>query len=462
MRQLLLSLCLFFSALTILPAQSGCPGCMLNLPAGLPDDTLYLPALPDGEKGTPYDEDISFRVPKSTTPVNAVDSTTPPGLVISKIEIVGIDGMPSGLFWEASQLVFETDIETDGCIKICGTPSKTDSFILTVKLKATVVVIPPFTVTQETSFPLRLYVAPKVSMTDGFTMTNVTGCGSTTVTFANNIPSNGAPGFSYEWDLGDGTTYSGENPPPHTYSQPGLYEVNYHATIDTVGDILVSATLLSVDCSDLTSAPDLYMFIEDPNGNEVYNSSPHINNTSLPHTFPINLLLDQTGNYNLEVWDEDSGLKGSDDACGSVPFNILSGDTLTSGGFKIVLNIEHPIDEVFSTDTVQVFPKPMTPVVIANTLTACSGTDTMVLESSFGGGNQWFVNDQLIPGANDFLFMPDSTGYYQVQVTNFFGCTSVSDSSFVEFYPLPETPVYINDRNNLELADTLALPASYS
>ncbi|TNE48171.1 MAG: T9SS type A sorting domain-containing protein, partial [Bacteroidetes bacterium] len=31
-----------------------------------------------------------------------------------------------------------------------------------------------------------------------------------------------------------------------------------------------------------------------------------------------------------------------------------------------------------------------------------------------------------------------------------------------EFYPLPETPVYINDRNNLELADTLALPASYS
>ncbi|MBK8965896.1 MAG: T9SS type A sorting domain-containing protein [Lewinellaceae bacterium] len=460
MRQHFLIFCLIIFVQTCLSAQIGCPGCALNLPAGLPVDTLYLPPLPDGEKGTPYDEDISFRVPKTTTPVHAVDSTTPPGLTISKIEIVSIEGMPPGLFWEASQVEFETALETDGCIKVCGTPFTSDSFVMTVNLKATV-----FIFTQETSFPIRLYVAPKVSTNDGFTMENVTGCGSTTVTFTNNNPSNGNSGFTYEWNFGDSTSYSGENPPPHTYDKPGLYEVNYHATIDTVGYILVSATVLGVDCVDQlgVGVPDLYLFINNQSGMQLYNSSPHIDNTPLPYTFPINLPLTETAIYSLEVWDEDSGLKGGDDPCGSVAFNFLSTDTLSgSGAFRIILNIQHPVDEIFSTDTVIVYPKPAIPKITANKLATCEGSDTIVLESSFGDGNQWFVNGHPIAGETDFLFMPDSTGYYQVQAQNTYGCTSISDSTFVEFYPLPAVPTYVNDRNNLKLLDTLALPANYS
>ncbi len=210
MRQL--SLLFFsFSALFIgsLRAQTGCPGCTLNLPAGLPADTLYLQSLPDGEKGTYYDHDLSFRMPKTTTPVHAIDSTTLPGLTISKIEIISIDGVPPGLHWQPNQWIFETANQTDGCVKFCGTPSVSDSFVMTVKIKATVLFL-----TQEATFPLKIYIAPKVSTTQGFTMTNVTGCGSTTVTFENNIPSGGVPGFTYEWNFGDGTTYTGENPPP--------------------------------------------------------------------------------------------------------------------------------------------------------------------------------------------------------------------------------------------------------
>lgn len=458
MRQLLLSFCFILAALTVLPAQSGCPGCLLNLPAGLPDDTLYLPPLPDGVKGTPYNQDISFRVPKTTTPVHAVDTTTPPGLPISKIEIVGIEDMPPGLFWEASQLVFETATQTDGCIKICGTPSKSDSFVMTVKLKATV-----FIFSQESSFQIRLYVAPKTSSTDGFAMSNITGCGSTTVTFTNNIPSGGNTGFTYEWDLGDGTTFTGENPPPHTYTKAGKYEVKYRAVIDTVGYRLASATVLSVGCSDLfSSGPDLFLLVKGPTGDQLFYSTPEITNATLPHTWPIGLKLDPQSNYNLEVWDEDSGLEGSDDACGAVPFNILSGDTLTSGAFKVVLNLEHPIDTVFSTDTVFVYPQPMTPSINANTLSACAGSDTIVLESSFGGGNQWWVDGQPIAGATDFLYMPDSSGYYQVEVHNTYGCSAISDSAYVKFHPLPAEPVYVNDRNNLELQDTTNLPANYA
>ena len=89
MRQILITICFgALSSLGMLSAQTGCPGCLVSLPASFPADTIYLPLLPDGVQGTPYDENVSFRLPKTTTPVNAVDSTTPPGLTISKFEII--------------------------------------------------------------------------------------------------------------------------------------------------------------------------------------------------------------------------------------------------------------------------------------------------------------------------------------------------------------------------------------
>ncbi|MFM8487748.1 MAG: S-layer protein, partial [Bacteroidota bacterium] len=111
-------------------AQTGCPGCQTEVPAGLPADTVYLPGLPDGQLGAPYDESISFRLPKTTTPVYALDSVTQPGLAISKFEIVAIDGLPAGLHWQPNKSVFDMTIETDGCLRICGTPFEHDSFSL--------------------------------------------------------------------------------------------------------------------------------------------------------------------------------------------------------------------------------------------------------------------------------------------------------------------------------------------
>jgi hypothetical protein len=186
-----LTICLSTLFSTFLFAQSGCPGCSVNLPANLPSDTVYLPTLPDGISGIYYETDISFRLPRTTTPVHAIDSTTPSGLTISKFEIVSIEGLPPGMFWQPNQFNFDMPSETDGCLKICGTPHEADSFKLIVTLRATVLFV-----AQEATFPMSLYIAPKVSNTNGFSMTNPEGCGSTTVTFTNNVPSNGVPGFS--------------------------------------------------------------------------------------------------------------------------------------------------------------------------------------------------------------------------------------------------------------------------
>ena len=455
----LLSICLSALCIQTLTAQSGCPGCQTALPESLPEDTLYLQNIPDGEAGLPYSEDVSFRMPKTTTPVAAVDSVTPPGLTISKIEIISVDGLPQGLYWQPSQWEFQTATETDGCIKICGMPTVSDSFVLTVKIKATVLFL-----VQEKTFPMRIYIAPKVSNTDGFSMTNYTGCGSAEVTFENNVPSGGADGFSYAWDFGDGTTSTSENPPPHTYDEPGIYTVSYEATVDTAGYILESVTVLDVDCVDQLGAgvPDLYFLIKLPNDSVVFNSSPYVNNTPLPYTWPVSLKLGE-GNYTLFVADEDSGLKGSDDDCGTVPFNILSGDTLTAGGLTVILNIQHPIEEVVSQDTVIVYPLPVAPTLSApQGLSACVDSDSLVLLSSYGAGNQWFRDGLPIEGATDFLYQPGQSGDYQVQIGTPEGCTAISNIASVSVHPLPASPAFSNLNNSLRLFDTLALPAEYS
>jgi PKD repeat protein len=457
--KLFIAYCIAFClALQPVFAQSGCPNCLTNLPSSLSADTIYLQSIPNGTKGSAYNEDISFRMPKTTTPVAANDSTIPSGLSISKLEIIGVENLPPGLYWEPNQFVFQTATQTDGCIKICGTPTQADTFILLVKLKATI-----FVVTQETSFPMRFIIEPSSSTTDGFAMTNFLGCGSTTVNFINNLPSNGNTGYSYQWNFGDGTSFIGENPPAHTYQQAGIYPVNYQALIDTAGFTLATVNVQSVTCVDQlgVGSPDLYAKLLDQNG-ALLLTSTESTNAALPLSIFMGIHL-TSGNYTLEIWDEDSGLKGSDDLCGSVSFNYLSNDTLVSGGFSIALNIQNPITEVLSIDTVIVYPSPIAPTAFATAGTeTCEGSDSLILSSNVSGGNQWFRNGQSIADANDFIYKPTQSGYYQVQSSNSYGCTAISDSLQLVFYPLPFQPVFYNNNNRLIIADTFVLPINYA
>jgi len=67
MKQILL---LTFVLLTSWQASAQCPGCVVDLPT-LPEDTIYLGNAPDGMVSFYYDEDISFRLPKTTDPVQS-------------------------------------------------------------------------------------------------------------------------------------------------------------------------------------------------------------------------------------------------------------------------------------------------------------------------------------------------------------------------------------------------------
>ncbi|MEZ4960625.1 MAG: T9SS type A sorting domain-containing protein [Saprospiraceae bacterium] len=445
---------LFFGS--VATAQSGCPGCVVNLPQ-LPEDTIYLSSAPDGEAGVYYDGNISFRMPKTTTPVN--DPGTPADLNINKITIVSVVNVPPGLQWQPNKFEFDPQNETDGCVKFCGMPLQPGLYEVQVFVTAEVSIF-----NQSTSFSFPIYIAPATSSTDGFSMQNSAGCGGVEVSFQNNVPSGGNTGYSYFWDFGNGTSSSSENPGVQTYNSPGIYEVNYVANIDTFGFQLNTVQVLAAGCSDPISippndAPDLYIKIKNPAGSVIFETSP-IDNSPIPAAFNANMFL-MEGDYKLEVRDDD--LIGSQ-GCGEVTFNrfVLPTDTLVSGDLEIKLNIIHPISTIPSTDTVFVYEIPAPPVIMPfGQVEACAG-DEVELMSDYLENLQWYQDTTLLLNENAPSLFVTVPGSYKVEYTSPEGCKSISGLVSVDFIPVPLAPSFHTEGNLLVINNTASLPAEFS
>ena len=423
-----------------LQAQTGCPGCQINLPAGLSADTIYLDDFPDGEVNVAYETDLSFRLPMTTTPVAANDPTIFPNIPLDEIKITGIGNLPTGLSYEPNQEVYDLPNETDGCAKICGTPLLPGTYMLEIFLEVKISFL-----TQNTSFQKILVIAGGTSNNVGFSTNQNIGCGEVVVDFQNNISSNGDDGYSYKWDFGNGATSINENPVSQTYSTPGNYEVNYEAIVDTFGYLLTNITVTESDCNDILSALDLYLVLEDPDGNVV--STSNIGNTNPPVQFPLNYEIGE-GNYTLTVMDEDGGIDGGDDVCGVFTINQLTGTMMSSGGADIELTIFHPVDTIQTTDSILVYPLPDIPMIINPAAAACPG-DSIILTSSQTENNQWLVNGDVIQGATETQFVVFESGIYNVMVTNEFGCSAISSDSEITIFDELPTPEFIDDNTNM-------------
>lgn len=451
----------FFSCTWTSSFAEDCLVCSVDVPSGMSEDTIYLGASPNGTVGVFYNNDVSFRMPKTTTPVNEVDPTIPAGLTIDQIEILSLGNLPPGLSWESNQMIYDPSNETDGCFNFSGTPLQAGTYLIEVTVEATIIVF-----TQEATFFMELVVDPSSSITEGFTMLNNTGCGEVTVSFQNNIPSNGVDGFSYQWDFGNGNTSIDENPQDQTYSQPGFYIVNYEAEIDTVGYVLTRAVITGVTCNDIPTAPDwsqhpdMHIEIRDPLGNLIYNSETVWNTAPPVEYFPNIELMD--GNYELKAIDEDSGINGADDVCGIVTFNKLSNGPLITGDFNMHLDIIHPVETVESSDTVWVFEVPDAPIISDISATSFCEGEMTVLTSSYSEGNQWLLDGVELIDATDVDLEVSASGIYSVIYTNAMGCSAVSEEVSIEFYELPVEPEYFNQNNLLSLLESISYPANFT
>jgi hypothetical protein len=439
---------------TLLVAQTGCPGCSLALPDSLPADTLFLSMAPDGRVGVYYEEDLSFRLPMTTTPVNAQDPTTPAGLSIDEITILGLSGLPPGLAWEPNQLTFPTQEETDGCVRLCGQPQVAGLYEVEVVLSARIAIF-----TQQTTFSFPLLVEPALTRTDGFTIVNSSGCGSVTAEFINNIPSEGNPGFSYTWFFGNGNSSMAEVPAPQTFSEPGTYPVAYQAIIDTVGYILRGVEVLESPCTDLFSAPDMKFVLMRPNGEHVF-TAPIIGNTDAPISWS-NLFLElDTGTYRMEIVDDDGGLDGADDLCGFITFERDSlGGIYTDGDLEVALNIIHPVDTVRYNETIEVYPFPETPILsIAGEPPYCEGTELSLVVADYTERLDWYQDSMLLVEVSGNTLATTTAGDYWVTYTSAEGCSSTSAPLSVAFTPLPAPFVLQQNDNLLRIEDDSNLP----
>lgn len=447
---------LFLAAWISSSALAQCPGCLIDLPF-LPTDTIYLGPAPDGEANVYYEADVSFRMPMTTTPVAAVDPDIPPGLSIDDVEITGVTGLPLGMQWEASQTFFEVANETDGCVRLCGTPLISDSFFVLVNLNATV-----FGITQTSSFEFPLYIGPASATNDGFSMSNNIACGSTTVEFTNNVPSDGQPGYSYTWDFGNNQSSTAENPAPVEYTEPGIYEVDFTATIDTTGTLLTQVTVLDTDCNDFNippfDNPDLYIRIENPAGGFLY-QSPIQDNVEPPTTFSIVLPIGP-GTYTIEVIDDD--LIG-EESCGTVSFTQNTTGILVDGSLEVEVGLIKPVTIIQTVDTVFVYEIPDAPSIEVDPITAIScEEDPVLLATNYSENLQWFNDTTLILGATNQMVAVTEAGNYWVEYTSPDGCAVQSDMVEVGVAEAPPAPVFTATSNLLMLSDASILPTSYA
>lgn len=437
-----------------------CNECIVDLPT-LPEDTLFLGAMPDGFVGTNYEAALNFRMPKTTTPVNAIDPGTPAGLDIEEITLLSINNLPTGLIWETVETEFFPDENTDGCIQFCGTPLVAGTYEVEVAIAAKISII-----TQTTAFRFVMVINPASSNTAGFSLSNNISCGPTEVEIINNIPSNGQGGISYLWDFGNGNSTLNEQPNSQTYTEPGVYPITYQAIIDTVGYLLTSIEVLESGCRDIPSlpnfstAPDMNIKVLDADDNILF-LTPNYDNTFAPIQASTNLLLGE-GNYRVEVIDDDGGLNFDDDECGVVSFNRFTTGNLVVGDLTVRLTIVHPVDTVISMDSVIVYEVPTSPEIISLTSLELCGGQSVILETNYEERVQWFQDSILIPGATEFQLEVSEAGEYYVQYQSEVGCPAGSEILTVTLLTPPTTPAYVNEENVLTLFNQNILPEDYT
>ena len=422
-----------------------CPDCEITIPDNLPQDTVFLSDAAAGQVGVTYDSDISFRLPLTTTPVS--DENTPAGLNINQFEITGIANLPPGLEWTPSQTIFDPEEMNDGCAKICGTPLVAGEYVVQVSLIATVLVIDA-----ETILDVPISIAPRQSTTEGFTLRNGTGCGSTLVSFRNNVPSDGREGFSYQWDFGNGQMTDRENPLDVEYNGAGEYVVDYQAVVDTTGFFLTDVLINSVECDDFLGRPDLQVKIIDSLGVEVF-ASAIIENAEPPLSISTNFKIENES-YQLVVVDVDGGLAGDDDLCGEFELNQLA--TGDYAGITEIVSINYrilnPVDTIRSQDTVIVYQIPAEPQIeVEGEIAFCEG-DSTTLRASYDENVQWYMDSTVLINEIQPELKVKTAGDYYVEYTSPAGCSVLSDTLSILVNDNPE-PVEFSVDNNLLIAD---------
>jgi len=372
---------------------------------------LYPDSLPDGTVAQFYSEDITFVLPLDTQ-----------GFAFTNFEIQSITGMPFGLSWQCNNTAggcnYDPAVSQYGCVNFSGVPLLAGTYTLDVLVIASLGVLGDF----PTHYYAPLTINPDTTSNSGFSMTNAYGCLPIVVDFNNNNPGL----LAYNWNFGNGTQSTAENPSPQIYTQPGNYVVTYAAFSDTVPlRYLTEVVVLGIPNSwgwpaDLD--PDLFFELKDASGTVIFTSTEQTN-TNPPATWAVPNVLLNDETYTVHVWDEDGGVFGGDDDLGTTTFyGWGSSGASVTGSTSITYAISEvgPFPVASSTDTVYVFGYPSAPNI--------DSTGLYMWTDSVNLSLQWYQNGNVIPGADSANYTATTSGDYWVISTSPAGCYASSDT----------------------------------
>ena len=338
-----------FSAISMQINAQTCPTCTVILPT-MPVDTVYLDTFPNARQNEYYEEQLSFRLPMTTTPLIGLDTTQniPAGINLSAFSVQGISGLPLGMSFTLDRPLparyDEAAPDTrDGCVTICGTPRQSGVFIVNISVLVETGILAP----QPATIPLEFLVLPDTSA--GFSMANSSGCAPLTVSFTNNIEADTSVGqtATYFWDFGNGQTSTSQRPADVVYSDTGTYEVTYQAVVtETVEQVYISSVRVNGSgCSDLLNGVDLFITITgSQSGTDTVTTYTTDAGTPVTWNFGNNILMVPGTRYEIWVQDDDAifqGLPGPED-CGRVNFSAdttANSFTLTNGQLSVLVNL---------------------------------------------------------------------------------------------------------------------------
>ncbi|MCC6542112.1 MAG: PKD domain-containing protein [Flavobacteriales bacterium] len=241
------------------------------------------------------------------------------------------------------------------------------------------------------------------SPTAGFTVDNDAACDQLTVAFTNTSVN----GVTYEWDFGDGTTSTDQDPVPHTYSTPGSYTIT-----------LVVRN--GQGCQDVaTHVVNVY---EPP---QVQIGAQNVCEGSLAQF--ADLTVTEAGNPIVSwAWDFGDGATATDQS----PTHLYAGP----GGYTVTLVATTPYCGGTGTLPVVVEARPQASFQVDDDL-GCSPHTATFSNTSIGGVNATWTfgdggasNDQSPAHTYLNLGAQDTTFMVQLIMTSAFGCADTASA----------------------------------
>lgn len=456
--------------ISVFNASAQCPGCQIDATCGVGinpvEPTLCPPTLPNGIQGQPYDQDLTFFMPRNFT-----DAESGADVTLNSITVTQITGIPQGLDFTCNNpgcnyVVTDDPLTQRGCVKICGTPLVPGNYSVLVSVIANVNT-PLGVINQPSGFSIPLTIEPSPGGNCCFSYNPPSNCGPMDVDYSANFNFGPLQPTTWEWDFGNGNTSDLQNPPAESYTDAGDY---YPSLITTVYNyVLTDVTFTATGanwCGDIEEAslfgvcqgaPDPYFTFT--NGNQTSTSSEGSNTLDFAWS-NLGLVLENQV-FTLQFFDADG--TSQDDNLGIISHNTTAPGTFNFSTFVNgnqegfgTFTIGLVVDTVYDTqDTVSVYPVPAVPEVVFTPGPAvCAGDSILVQAPSGPYQYQWFESSSF--QSDSIAIWVNQTGWYTLRIvdTTYF-CQNETDSFLVQVLPFPNQPVlsYNSQTGELEVTN---------